>query len=268
MKKGAQFLGRTLLFVLLTALTQIGGLVYLISLILCRYWTFSFRYKKWAVFITLYVTTTFVIVPFVAPLLGREHIKHEMGIRPTNYFTVLLNRNYVHPRLNDLLQHTSKALKKQNSTIEIRYLDANFPFFDSFPLLPHLSHNDGKKIDISLIYENKNGSISNAKKSFSGYGAFENPEKEEHDQINLCKSRGYFQYDFPKYLTFGQWNKDLKFSERGTKQFIEALLRHEHLGKLFIEPHLKKRMGLTDSRIRYHGCKAVRHDDHIHIQLK
>ncbi|CAH1000968.1 hypothetical protein LEM8419_01975 [Neolewinella maritima] len=22
----------------------------------------------------------------------------------------------------------------------------------------------------------------------------------------------------------------------------------------------------TDSRMRYHGCQAVRHDDHIHVQ--
>ncbi|MFT5619364.1 MAG: hypothetical protein ACI85I_002607, partial [Arenicella sp.] len=39
-------------------------------------------------------------------------------------------------------------------------------------------------------------------------------------------------------------------------------------GKVFIEPHLKTRLGLENySKIRFHGCQAVRHDDHIHVQL-
>ena len=46
------------------------------------------------------------------------------------------------------------------------------------------------------------------------------------------------------------------------------ILHQPNLGKVFIEPHLKDRMKLTNSKIRFHGCGAVRHDDHIHIQLK
>jgi len=46
------------------------------------------------------------------------------------------------------------------------------------------------------------------------------------------------------------------------------ILQQPNLGKVFVEPHLKTRMKLVDSKIRFHGCGAVRHDDHIHIQLK
>ena len=119
--------------------------------------------------------------------------------------TVLMNRNYVCPKLNDLLAQTEKALI--NSTVQIHYLDANFPFINNFPLLPHLSHNDGKKIDISLVYETKENIISNEQKSVSGYGVFVNPRSKEYNQVNRCISNGYFQYDFPKYLTFGEINK-------------------------------------------------------------
>lgn len=69
-------------------------------------------------------------------------------------------------------------------------------------------------------------------------------------------------------MTFGKINRHLVFSERGTKILIDALLENRSLGKLFIEPNLKKRLGLKDNRVRNHGCRAVRHDDHIHIQLK
>ncbi len=209
---------------------------------------------------------TFVIVPAVAPLWGREKIDNTKNIRPVTFMTVLLNRDYVKPELNELLKESEKYLVGTN--IDIVYLDANFPFIDRFPLLPHLSHNDGKKIDFSLVYENNQGEITNQKKSMSGYGVFENPKQGESDQIKKCLKSGYFQYDYPKYFTFGKTNSDLTFSVIGTKKLIESILRNDNLGKLFIEPHLKNRLGLNDERIRYHGCRSVRHDDHIHIQLK
>jgi len=148
------------------------------------------------------------------------------------------------------------------------YLDANFPFIDKFPLLPHLSHNDGRKVDVSLIYEEPNGQLTNKKPSISGYGVYENPTAKEYDQNAVCKQRGNWQYDFPKYLTLGTINKDIEFSEKGTRELAILILRQNSTGKLFIEPHLKKRLNLTSGKVRFHGCQAVRHDDHIHFQLK
>ncbi|MCK5855821.1 MAG: hypothetical protein KAG56_11420 [Sulfurovaceae bacterium] len=187
------------------------------------------------------------------------------NIQPTNYLSVLLNRNYVQPELNILLVETSKQIRYKK--LKISYLDASFPFINNFPLLPHLSHKDGKKIDISLIYEKPNGVISNKQKSVSGYGIFEKPKKQEINQIRICKNKGYFQYSYPQYLSLGSINSELIFSEKGTKVLILELLNNKNLGKLFIEPHLKQRLSLNNPKIRYHGCRAVRHDDHIHIQL-
>ena len=266
MKKVLKIAFNIFVFVFLTILTQIGGIVYLLSLVVARKWTKKLKFKRSIIFFGLYILSTFFIVPIIAPIFGREKVKHTKKIRPTNYMTVLLNRNYVRPKLNELLSQTEKELNKTN--IEIHYLDANFPFINKFPLLPHLSHNDGKKIDISLIYETDNGTITNKQKSVSGYGVFENPKPNEYNQIEKCLKNGYFQYDYPKYLTFGRINNELIFSEKGTKILIKSILKNRNLGKLFIEPHLKNRMNLKDNRIKYHGCKAVRHDDHIHIQLK
>lgn len=217
-------------------------------------------------FFGLYMIVTFVIVPAIAPLWGREKINNTENIKPATYMTVILNRNYVKPELNELLKETEENLS--GTDIDIIYLDANFPFIDKFPLLPHLSHNDGKKIDFSLVYQDNQGEITNRIKSISGYGVFENPKQGETDQIKRCLNDGYFQYDYPKYFTFGTINPDLNFSPPGTKKLIESLLKNDNLEKLFIEPHLKQRLGLTDNRVRYHGCRSVRHDDHIHVQLK
>lgn len=249
----------------LTIITQVGGIVYLCSLLLNRIWKSKLRFKPLLTFIALYLVTTFLIIPFIAPIFGREKIKHSEKIKPTNYLTVLLNRNYVKPELNIMFAIAEIQLKKTD--VQIHYLDANFPFINKFPLLPHLSHNDGGKVDISLIYENEKGEITNRQKSISGYGVFESPKPNEYNQIEKCLNIGYFQYDYPKYMTFGTINQDLIFSPKGTKELIDVLLKNRNLGKLFIEPHLKIRLNLENSRIRYHGCRAVRHDDHIHIQL-
>jgi len=255
-----------IIFGLLTILTQIGGIIYLLSLWLNKLFKYDFKFKQSFTFLGLYLISTLLLVPLIAPIFGREQVQHTEYIKPTNYMTVLLNRNYVNPQLNKLLMAVTSDLKGLN--IQINYLDANFPFINKFPLLPHLSHNDGKKLDISLIYENSNGEITNQQKSISGYGVFEAPQPNEYNQIDKCLTMGYFQYDYPKYVTLGSINNELKFSAKGTKKLITSILKDKNLGKLFIEPHLKQRLGLNNSKIRYHGCRAVRHDDHIHIQLK
>jgi hypothetical protein len=173
---------RFVIFCFLTAVTQIGGIVYLLSLVISNKWNKKLKFKTSIIFIGLYLLSTLIIIPLIAPFFGREKVKHSEKIKPTNYMTVLLNRNYVKPKLNDLLSNTAKKLNGTNITIH--YLDANFPFINKFPLLPHLSHNNGKKIDISLVYETQNGIITNKQKSVSGYGVFEAPKSNEYDQIN------------------------------------------------------------------------------------
>ena len=254
------------IFILLTALSQIGGLIYLISILIIKSKTRKRRLKKISVFISLYLISTFFIVPNLAPIFGREKIKESNLVSAHTFFTKLLNRNYVLPDLNNALEQIALSLDKKHKGIKLIYLDANFPFIDKFPLLPHLSHNDGKKIDISLIYEDEN--LTNKKPSISGYGVFENPKKGEYKQLEVCQKKGYWQYDFPKYLTFGTLNKNIQFSERATKNLVLEILKQPKIAKLFIEPHLKSRMNLIHAKIRFHGCQAVRHDDHIHIQLK
>ncbi|WP_299223820.1 hypothetical protein [uncultured Aquimarina sp.] len=209
-----------------------------------------------------------MIVPYLAPIFGREKIKNNELIEACTLFTILSNRNYVTPELNVSLLNIASTINKMHPNIKIVYLDANFPFINGFPLPPHLSHNDGKKIDISFIYTNNKGKITNKKPALLGYGVYEGPNLGEYDQIKACKKKGYWQYDFAKYLTLGISNNQLKLSEKATKDLLLAIVNQQKVGKVFIEPHLKSRLGVKNPKIRFHGCQAVRHDDHIHLQLK
>ena len=253
---------------LLTIVTQIGGIVYLIAVLIIGKNVEKKRLKRIGLFGMLYLLCTFLIIPNIAPLFGREKIKESKNVRAHSFFYKLANRNYVKPELNKAITEIAIEFEKSNSGIRLIYLDANFPFIDKFPLLPHLSHNDGKKIDVSLIYERTNEQLTNAKPSISGYGVYEGPKHGEYNQINACKKKGNWQYDFPKYLTFGKINKDIRFSEKGTRKLTNLIIKQKGIGKLFIEPHLKRRLNLASGKVRFHGCQAVRHDDHIHFQLK
>ncbi|WP_445738092.1 hypothetical protein [Mariniflexile sp.] len=252
----------------LTVLTQIGGVIYLITILIINRKSERKRLKRTFTFLLLYAFTTFMIIPHVAEIFGREKVKETEIIKANTFFAKLLNRNYVKPELNMLLQKISTDFRKSHQGINIVYLDANFPFINKFPLLPHLSHNDGKKIDLSFIYQLETGEITNKKPSISGYGVYVNPNENEIKQYQICEENGYWQYDFSKYLTFGTINRDIQFSQNATKDLIYSIIKQQETGKNFIEPHLKNRMKLTSDKIRFQGCRAVRHDDHIHVQLK
>ncbi|MEL6810247.1 MAG: hypothetical protein AAFP76_02810 [Bacteroidota bacterium] len=248
----------------LTFLTQIGGILYVFTLLYFR----GKGRKKYLYFFGIYLIFTLIVVPLIAPLFGREKIRNSEWIEAHSVFYILANRNYVVPEMNELLASVSIELSESYPGMRLVYLDANFPFVDGFPLLPHLSHDNGKKLDISLIYQTPDGEVVNTKPSFSGYGFFEPPKPSEYNQIKVCKARGNWQYDYQKYLTFGTFHDDLTLSEKETKFLLQSILKQPQLRKVFIEPHLKHRFGLAHPKIRFHGCQAVRHDDHIHLQVK
>jgi len=216
----------------------------------------------------LYLLTTFLIVPTIAPLFGREKIDNNALVQPHSIAYLLANRNYVRPELNEVIRSISARLHNTHPGIQLIYLDGNFPFIDGFPLLPHLSHNDGKKLDITFIYKDEQGKPTNLKRSRSGYGVYESPTAMEHNQTAVCIKQGYWQYDFPKHLSFGKTNPEIQLDKNATKDVVQFITAETTVSKLFIEPHLKQRLGLRNSKIRFHGCQAVRHDDHIHFQIK
>ncbi len=240
----------------------------MITILLIKKQTKKKKLKRIGIFVILYLFATFLIVPYLAPIFGREKIKETEFLQSHSFFYKLANRNYVRPELNNAIGKIASEFEMKNSGIKMVYLDANFPFIDKFPLLPHLSHNDGKKIDVSLIYETQNGQLTNKKPSNSGYGVYENPTEKEFNQASVCKINGNWQYDFPKYLTLGKSNKNIVFSKKGTRDLANLIVKQNEVGKLFIEPHIKTRLNLKNGKVRFHGCQAVRHDDHIHFQLK
>ncbi|MEQ8469745.1 MAG: hypothetical protein RIC35_01090 [Marinoscillum sp.] len=256
-------------FVILTILTQIGGVIYLATLILSRKLNLS-KLKSLLLFSLIYLLCAVLIIPLVAPIFGRTPLPLYGSLRPLNVVTCLLNRHYVAPDLKTQLIKVSGLIAQKHPGSKINYLDANFPFINQFPLFPHLSHNDGKKVDLAFYYrDSESGERSDSAPSFMGYGIYDGPTAREVNYPEKCEHQGHWQYDLITHL-IPKWNESKYVVDKSrTRELIRQLSISPGTDKIFIEPHLKQRWNLMNyDNIRYHGCQAVRHDDHIHLQIK
>jgi hypothetical protein len=253
--------------VVLTALTQIGGLVWLLALGARR----VFNLPLWGGFIGLYLTA-WAATMVIAPMLGRVPLPCLQSDAATpvvlSPLTCALNRQYVTPALATQLGGVALHINEKFPGTTTLILDANFPFLDGFPLLPHLSHDDGRKVDLAFYYQDRSG-VYQAGKTPSpiGYWVFEPPRANDpqpcRDQGSLVSLRwdmGIFQ---PR-------NPALVLEPVRTRTALTWLAQNPPPGrtsKILLEPHLRKRLGLTHASIRFQGCRAARHDDHIHYQI-
>lgn len=271
---GVKGLGYLFLFSMLTLITQVGGLIWLLSLLVCRVAFRKIKQYRWGlnlgIFLALYLIFTLLVIPPIARYLGRVPlpIVQHSYIRPLTIGTCLLNRHYVRPELLKSTLAVSNNLQRDHPHTIIAYLDASFPFWNGFPLLPHLSHDDGKKLDIALFYRNSSTGeeINASAPSFIGYGAFEGPREGEVNTPERCRKEGYWQYSFLQYLV--PHRKGYTFDLKRTRLLVRLFAQQATTRRIFIEPHLKQRLSLRSPKIRFHGCKAVRHDDHIHVEMR
>ena len=109
MKLGLHLVG----FFLLAIVTQVGAVTYGMSLLLL--YLFKLKNKLFAVLmnVALYVMVSFAVVPWLAPLFGREPITVNDNLQPVNHWLIVgLNRNYVLPELNQFLQRLCNEFEK------------------------------------------------------------------------------------------------------------------------------------------------------------
>ena len=261
----------------MTILTQVGGIIYLVSFATYKFiikWTNKKLYQwflKFFSFLLIYCLTTIFIIPLIAKSFGRVPLPliETNNLRPLNALTYFLNRNYVRPDLRQAAFDIAQQMNDKFPGTTLNYLDANFPFINKFPLFPHLSHNDGNKLDLSFCYiDNKTNKQTNECPSFIGYGICEEPLPNEKNTSEFCSKNGYWQYSLMQEIIPQGNKKNFTLDNTKTKELVNLFALHSAIGKIFIEPHLKTRLNLTTDKIRFHGCQAVRHDDHIHVQLR
>ena len=260
---------------ILTLITQVGGFIYLIYEMIHPLATKKIKSKtprvlvKMVIYSFLYLIICIPIIPIIAGYFGRVPLpflleKNE-HVKPASLFYPLANRHYVTPELKEAFLDIAENYCGKTDVEYLTYLDANFPFLDGYPLHPHKSHHDGKKLDISFIFRDKQKNILGKSPSLLGYGYVEGPKKGEVDKPKECSETNSY-YNILYKVT--SQNKAVTFDKKLNTSLLKALSGSKAIDKIFIESHLKNRLGFSrNKKIRFHGCNSVRHDDHIHIQL-
>lgn len=245
-----RFITNSCVVVFLTILTQIGGLAWLIAL---------FFRQKLVAFLLAYMALTTAAI-WIAPSFGRVALScfNDGSLQVQSWMYCALNRNYVAPELRDVLVETADELDRQYSGTQTLVLDANFPFSDEFPLLPHLSHDDGDKVDLAFFYRNEAGYLPGATRSPIGYFAF------EPGLTDCTPGWPTLRWDFDFIQPF--W-RDYELVEARNAAVLGILSNDDRIGKILVEPHLVQSLDVAHPKIRFQGCRAARHDDHIHLQL-
>ena len=235
--------------VFLTILTQLGGIAWLIS---C-----AFRSRLPAFLVTYFLLM--VAAVWIAPFFGREALscRSDGPLQMQSWIYCLLNRNYVTPETSNVLHELADTVNQKYPGTVTLVLDANFPFLDGFPMLPHLSHDDGTKVDLAFYYADEDNYLPARTRSPIGYFAFE-PGDTDCPEV-WPTLRWNFNALQPLWHDYGLDLKRTRFA-------LLTLANDERVEKILIEPHLKVLLQISDDKIRFQGCRAARHDDHIHLQ--
>lgn len=239
------------LFLGLTPLTQIGGLAWVIAV---------FFKRRLLAFVSIYAALTVAAV-WLAPVFGRVALNclDNGPLQVQSWMYCALNRNYVAPELANILRETAGEMEMRFPGARTLVLDANFPFVEGFPLLPHLSHDDGGKVDLAFFYRDESGYLPGATRSPIGYFAF------EQGPSDCPRNWPTLRWNLNGLQPF--WRNYALDAERNTA-LLQILSGDARVGKIFLEPHLVQTLGVSHPSIRFQGCRAARHDDHIHVQLE
>jgi hypothetical protein len=273
MRRLLRHTGLALLLVVLTALTQVGGLALLLGLAI-GFAPSIRRAAPWArraaialAAVAVYGAMTAFLVPPLAKATGRVRLPCGTTDGPVvaaTWLTCALNRGYVRPEALALLTALGEEAGRRFPGSRLTTLEANFPFIDGFPLPPHLSHRDGRKVDLAYFYRSVDGdaAVPHGSSSWLGYFIYEQPAP---GAPQPCAGRWTpLRWDFDRLQPQPPaWRLDAA----RTAWMMTWLKDNPQVARLFIEPHLAQRLNVAGGKVRFQGCRAARHDDHIHVEL-
>lgn len=230
-------------------MTQIGGLVWLVALL----------FRRRLIAFGLLYAVAFGAVHITAPMAGRVALPcFGAPLKMQSVFYCAALRNFVTPDLASVATDAAKAVDAAYPDTVTLALDGGFPFVTGFPLLPHLSHDDGRKLDFAFYYADQGGYVRGKTPSPVGYWGYENGPTD-------CPATWRdLRWDMTALQSL--W-PDLTLDPARTKSLIATLLADPRTEKILLEPHLARSLNLSHPKLRFQGCRAARHDDHLHLQI-
>jgi hypothetical protein len=259
-----------LLFIFVaTITTQVGGII-LWPLLGVGYllWSSKHYYKAIAVIILGYIFFGLGVLPIIAHQTGRERLPivatKEVPLGPQNLIYVVGLRNYARLQAKEaLIFAAQKTAKKYPNTI-VRYMDAGFPF-PYFPMLPHLTHSDGRRIDVSYLYTQDGHPVDGAISPI-GYWGYVRPTPQQRSSFERRRKQCSFSllrwdFDFIQPIL-----PDRMLDTRRTRELFKNLAMQSKVTSLLVEPTLHQ--SLYSDKLKSNSCSVARHDDHFHLSVR
>lgn len=184
-------------------------------------------------------------------------------LEPTRSYYCRRDRHYVTPAARAALIAAANAMRQRWPGEVVRFMDASAP--DGVkPFPPHLSHGDGRQIDLGLYYTDVEGRPLDAFPATDRYGGYWPAEPPRPGEQIACPDGRSGRAEKPDPPADRPWRLD----EARTKDLVEILAADPRVRRILIEPHLERRFGMWGHpKLRFAGCQAARHDDHIHVDF-
>lgn len=171
-------------------------------------------------------------------------------------------RVFVRPEVRDSLIEAAREMERRFPGTRMIFMDASGAD-GVVPFEPHLSHGDGRQVDISLFYVGLDGSAIHGRPPGSrpnGYGNYEPPRPGDPQP---CQG-----VDRPNDDRDPPADRAWRLDEARSRALTEILVADERVRRILIEPHLERRWDLEgEPKLRFAGCQAARHDDHLHVDF-
>lgn len=173
------------------------------------------------------------------------------------------DRHFVIPAARDALTAAANAVAARYPGEVLRFMDASGPDGVT-PFPPHLSHGDGRQIDLGLYYTDREGRPLDRFPDTSRHGGYWPAEPPRPGEQIACPGGRNGRAEKPDPPANRPW----RLEEARTRVLLETLIADRRVRRVLIEPHLERRLGLWGHpKLRFAGCQAARHDDHIHVDF-
>lgn len=184
-------------------------------------------------------------------------------LEPTRPYYCRRDRHFVTPSARDALVAVARTMRERYSGEVLRFMDASGPDGRK-PFPPHRSHGDGRQIDLGLYYTDVEGRPLDRFPATDRYGGYWPAEPPPPGEEIACPDGRPGRAEKPDPPADRPWRLD----EARTKALVETLIADRRVRRVLIEPHLERRFGLWGHpKLRFAGCQAARHDDHLHVDF-
>ena len=172
-------------------------------------------------------------------------------------------RNFVSPHARDAIVTAARDLTARHPGSISHYMDGSGPDGVT-PFPPHRSHGDGRQLDVALFFETLEGEPLAIPPDTSSYGGWWPAEPPRPGERIACPQGRTGAADKPDPPPDRQWRLD----ETRTRALVQLLVDDSRVRRILIEPHLEERLGFWGHpKLRFAGCQAARHDDHLHVDF-